>query len=181
MRLKARMLRAAVVLGALLAAPSFLAASVNPAAIQKPLAERVRHELAMLPYYNVFDNLSFTLDGGRVTLLGEVVRPVLKSDAEAAVRRIPGVESVTNEVKVLPLSPMDDGIRLREYYTLYRDSVLSRYALGAVPSIHIIVDRGQVTLEGVVANEADRNIANIRANSVPGVFSVTNNLRVERS
>jgi hyperosmotically inducible periplasmic protein len=143
------------------------------------LEREVRHELAMLPFYTVFDNLEFKVEGYRVELFGQVVRPTLKSDAEAVVRRIEGVGSVVNNIEVLPLSPEDDRIRLAEYRAIYGNSVLNRYALQAIPPIHIIVKNGHVTLEGVVASEMDKNIANVQANSVPGVFSVTNNLRVE--
>jgi len=164
--------------GALLAVPMFLQGSTRSSS--RSLEEQVRHELLMLPYYNVFDNLSFAVAGDRVTLTGQVVRPTLKSDAERVVARIPGVAGVTNEITVLPLSPFDNRIRLGVLRAIYSQPALWRYGLGAVPSIHIIVNNGNVTLEGVVNNETDKNIANIRANSVPGVFSVTNNLRVER-
>lgn len=141
----------------------------------------VRHELVMLPYYGVFDNLSFRVeDGGRtVMLMGQVTRPTLKSDAENVVKDIEGVERVVNNIEVLPLSPNDDRIRLAVYRAIYGHTALNRYALAAVPSIHIIVRNGNVTLEGVAASEGDKNIANIQARGVSGVFSVTNNLRVE--
>jgi len=140
----------------------------------------VRHQLVMLPYYGVFDDLAFKLDGGTVTLMGAVVRPVLKSDAENVVKRIEGVTQVINEIKVLPPSPMDDQIRRAVYRAIYGDPALStRYGFRAVPSIHIIVENGRVTLEGVVANEMDKNLCNLRANGVPNVFSVTNELQVE--
>ncbi len=145
-----------------------------------PLEQRVRHELVMLPYYNVFDNLAFRVEGGRVVLSGQVVRPTLKSDAERVVRAIPGVERVVNNIEVLPLSPNDDRIRLALLRAVYWQPSLSRYGLGTQPSIHIIVKNGHVTLEGVVNNTADRNIAGLQANGVSGVFSVTNNLRVEK-
>ncbi len=143
------------------------------------LIRQVRHELVMLPYYGVFDNLAYRIDGSTVTLLGQVTRPTLKSDAGNVVKDIEGVERVDNQIKVLPLSPNDDRIRLALYRAIYGQTALNRYAMQAVPPIHIIVDNGNVTLEGVVANEGDKNIANIQANGVPGVFSVTNNLRVE--
>jgi hyperosmotically inducible periplasmic protein len=144
------------------------------------IASQVRHELLQLPYYGVFDDLAFRVDGDTVTLLGAVVNPVLKSDAERAVKRIEGVGHVKNEIEVLPLSPNDDQIRMAEYKAIYGDPVLStRYGYRALPSIHIIVKNGNVTLVGVVANEADKNLVGIRANSVPGVFSVANNLQVE--
>jgi hyperosmotically inducible protein len=139
----------------------------------------VRHELVTLPFYGVFDNLAFQVDGGTVTLLGQVSRPTLKTDAERVVKSIEGVERVINRIEVLPLSPYDDRIRLATYRAIYGNTALNRYALQAVPPIHIIVKNGNVTLEGVVANEGDKNIADIQARSVPGVFSVTNNLGVE--
>jgi hyperosmotically inducible periplasmic protein len=132
-----------------------------------------------LPYYNIFDNLEYQVDGNLVILSGQVTQPVLKSDAENVVKRIEGVESVTNNIEVLPLSPSDDRIRLATYRAIFGADGLYRYAMGANPSIHIIVDNGHVTLVGVVANQMDKNIAGIRANGVFGVFSVTNNLRVE--
>jgi hyperosmotically inducible protein len=147
------------------------------------LENEVRHELVMLPYFGVFDNLEFeVLDGGKhVILSGQVRRPTLRSDAGRVVERIEGVERVTNNIEVLPLSPNDDRIRIAVARAIFGDSVLSRYSWGAVPPIHIIVKNGDVTLEGVVANETDKNIANIRANGVFGVFSVNNDLRVENS
>jgi hyperosmotically inducible protein len=145
------------------------------------LENEVRHELVMLPYFGVFDNLEFQVseDGKHVTLSGQVTRPTLRSDAGRVVQRMEGVEHVTNNIEVLPLSPMDDRTRLAVAQTIFRDSVLSRYSWGAVPPIHIIVKNGHVTLRGIVANETDKNIATIRANGVFGVFSVTNDLRVE--
>jgi hyperosmotically inducible periplasmic protein len=137
------------------------------------------HELLMLPYYSVFDNLEFQVaNGNTVILSGQVTRPVLKSDAENAVKKIEGVEKVVNNIEVLPPSPMDDRIRHAEYRAIYGYDGLSRYSWGTVPSIHIIVKNGHVTLVGAVDSEADKNMAGIRANTVPGVFSVTNNLRV---
>ena len=139
----------------------------------------IRHELVMLPYYGVFDNLAYKVDGYKVTLMGQVTRPTLKSDSERVVKDIEGVEQVINNIEVLPLSPQDDRIRMAAFRTIYGHTALNRYALSAVPPIHIIVNNGKITLEGVVANEGDKNIAGIQANSVPGVFSVTNNLRTE--
>ena len=143
------------------------------------LVREVRHELVMLPYYGVFDNLAYRVDGGHVTLLGEVTRPTLKSSAENVVKDIEGVENVTNNIEVLPLSPNDDRIRMAAYRAIYGHTALNRYALQAVPPIHIIVENGDITLEGVVANEADKNIAVMQANGVSGAFSVKDNLRVE--
>jgi hyperosmotically inducible protein len=144
------------------------------------VSKEVRHELVMLPYYGVFDNLAYRVNGGTVTLVGQVTRPTLKSDAGNAVKNIEGVERVDNQIQVLPPSPMDDRIRMAEYRAIYGQTGLDRYALQAVPPIHIIVDNGKVTLEGVVSTQGDKDMANIRANGVPGVFSVNNNLRVEK-
>jgi hyperosmotically inducible protein len=144
------------------------------------IAREVRHELIMLPYYGVFDHLAFRVNGPVVELYGQVTRPTLKSAAENVVKRIDGVEKVVNKIEVLPVSPNDDRLRMDLYRTIYGHPALNRYALQAVPPIHIIVKNGNVTLEGVVATEMDKNIANIQANSVPGVFSVTNNLKVEQ-
>jgi hyperosmotically inducible protein len=146
---------------------------------QQRLEREVRHELVMLPFYGVFDNLAFKVTGYNVVLMGQVTRPTLKADAEQVVKRIEGVERVTNNIEVLPLSSNDDRIRLAVYRALFLDTSLSRYALQAVPPIHIIVKGGHVTLAGVVANEGDRTVANIRARQVPGAFSVTNHLRIE--
>ncbi len=162
------------------ASRSVEANAVQPGAIgQDRLSREVRHELVMLPYYGVFDNLTYQVNGSSVTLSGQVTQPVLKSDAENAVKHMEGVTSVNNQIQVLPLSTMDDQIRIAEYRTIYGTTGLDRYALQAIPPIHIIVSGGHVTLEGVVATQADKDLAGIRANSVPGVFSVTNNLRVE--
>ena len=147
-------------------------------AYRERLAKQVRHQLVMLPWYSVFDNLAFRIDRDKVTLLGQVTRPVLKSDAEAVVKRIEGVASVKNEIEVLPLSPMDDQLRRAVFRAIYGGAGMQRYANQPIPSIHIIVKNGNVTLEGVVDTEMDRNIANLRANQVPNVFSVKNNLVV---
>jgi len=146
---------------------------------QDRVAREVRHELVMLPYYGVFDNLGYRVDGNTVTLMGQVTRPTLKSDAENVVKSIEGVEKVNNQIQVLPLSSMDDRIRIATYRAIFGQPGLDRYAMQAVPPIHIIVDNGKVTLEGIVANQGDKDRAGIQANSVSGVFSVTNNLRVE--
>ena len=144
------------------------------------IIKEVRHELVMLPFYGVFDNLAYKVDpDGTVTLLGQVSRPVLKSDAENAVKRIEGVEKVVNNIEVLPTSINDDQIRRAAYRAIYGNDVLSQYQLRAVPPIHIIVKNGHITLEGVVARQMDKQIAGMQANSVPGAFSVTNNLVVE--
>jgi osmotically-inducible protein OsmY len=150
----------------------------SEAKYREKLYKEVRHQLVMLPWYSVFDNLAYQVDGDKVTLSGQVTRPVLKSDAEAAVKSIEGVASVVNNIEVLPPSPMDDQLRRAVYRAIYGDPGLSRYSIQAVPSIHIIVKNGNVTLEGVVDNETDKNLANLRANGVPNVFSVKNNLVV---
>ncbi len=157
--------------------PGFLLASNKQ---PRDLNDQVRHKLVMLPYFNVFDNLAYRVDGNTVTLYGEVTQPFLKSDAEHAVKHIEGVAQVVDNIKVLPPSPFDNQIRRAEYRAIFGYSSLYRYAMGAIPSIHIIVDNGHVTLVGVVGNEMDKNLAGVRANGVPGVFSVTNELQVER-
>ena len=146
---------------------------------EERIQKDVLHELRMLPYYTIFDNLSFKVNGNEVELYGQVVQPVLKSDAEGVVKRVEGVRRVVNNIEVLPTSNFDDRIRLAEYRAIYRHVGLDRYGFQAMPPIHIIVKNGNVTLTGVVANKMDRNIAGIQANTVPGVFSVTNDLRVE--
>lgn len=147
---------------------------------QQQIMKKVRKELVTLPYYGVFDNLAYKVEGDTVTLYGQVVRPTTRKDAEHRVARIKGVERVVNNIEVLPLSSLDDSIRVRMYRTLFRAGGLYRYGMGANPSIHIVVNRGHVTLEGVVSSEGDKNLAYITARGVPGVFSVTNNLRSER-
>jgi len=148
---------------------------------QERITREVRHELLMLPWFGVFDNIAFKVDGSTVTLLGQVVRPSLKSDAQNAVKHIEGVEKVDNQIEVLPTSPMDDRLRLELYRAIYGYPALEKYALGVQKPIRIIVKNGRVTLEGVVDNEGDKNFAGMRANGVPGIFSVSNNLRVESS
>jgi hyperosmotically inducible protein len=125
--------------------------------------------------------MMFKVDGDNVTLLGQVVRPTLKSDAESAVKGIESVASVNNQIEVLPVSPMDDQLRRAVYRAVYGDTALSRYGMSALPSIHLIVKNGHVTLEGVVDSESDKNLANLRTSGVPNVFSVTNNLNVSSS
>jgi len=134
----------------------------------------------MLPYYGIFDDLAFNVEGSTVTLMGAVVDPVLKDDAGRVVKKVQGVTNVVNNIEVLPVSPMDNQIRHAEYHAIYGDpSISTRYGFRALPSIHIIVKNGHVTLEGVVANQADKNLIGIRANGVPNTFQVTNNLIVE--
>jgi len=150
---------------------------VSPQAVAR-IQKEVRHELVMLPFLNVFDNLAFKVDGYNVTLLGQVRNEVVKSDAEAAVKKIEGVEKVDNQIEVLPLSPMDDRLRRSLYRAIYGYGPLQQYSLPVLKPIRIIVKNGRVTLEGVVEREGDKNMAGIRANGVHGVFSVTNNLAV---
>lgn len=155
-------------------------AFIRGPASQSPLARQVRHQLLMLPYYTIFDDLAFYVNGSNVTLVGAVTNPTLKSDAGNVVKGIEGVTHVDNQIKVLPLSPMDWQIRRAEFRAIYGDPQIGdRYGRQALPPIHIIVENGHVTLEGVVANQGDKNLIGIRANGVPNVFSVTNNLRVE--
>jgi hyperosmotically inducible periplasmic protein len=152
---------------------------ISPQAEQR-IQKEVRHELVMLPYLNVFDNLAFKVDGYDVTLLGQVVNPTLKSDAENAVKRIEGVEKVINQIEVLPPSPMDDQLRRRLFRAIYGYPALQRYALPTIKPIRIIVKNGHATLEGVVDTDSDKNLVGIRANGVSGLFSVTNNLVVAK-
>ncbi len=147
---------------------------------QERIIKEVRHELLMLPYVGVFDYLAYKVEGYNVTLIGQVVKPVTKSDAENVVKHIEGVEKVDNQIEVLPPSPLDDGIRRRLYRAIYGYPALERYALGTQKPIRIIVKNGRVTLEGAVDTDADRNIVGIRANGVSNVFSVTNNLQTPK-
>jgi len=156
---------------------------------QHPVSERaaqriqkeVRHELVMLPYVNVFDNLAFKVEGYKVTLLGQVTNPSIKSDAEKAVKGIEGVEAVDNQIEVLPPSPNDARLRRALFRAIYGYGPLEKYSLGVIKPIRILVKGGHVTLEGVVDSQADKDLAGLRANGVSGVFSVTNNLQVVKS
>ena len=148
---------------------------------QERITREVRHELLMLPYFGVFDYIAYKVDGYNVTLLGQVVRPTLKSDAENVVKHIEGVEKVDNQIEILPPSPTDDRLRLRLFRAIYNYPALQRYELGVQKPIRIIVKNGRVTLEGVVDSESDKNLAGLRANTVSGIFSVTNNLQVVKS
>jgi hyperosmotically inducible protein len=145
---------------------------------QERVVKEVRHELLMLPYFGVFDYIAFKVDGYNVTLLGQVVRPVTKSDAEGAIKHIEGVEKVDDQIEVLPPSPLDDGLRVQLYRAIYGFPALERYALGVQKPIRIIVKNGHVSLEGVIDSDGDKNLAGVRANGVPGIFSVANNLQV---
>ncbi len=173
-----------VLAAAIVAAPMIVQASKQtPSSAPSPqtaeqIEKHVRHELVMLPWFSVFDNLSFNVNGDTVTLMGEVTQPTLRSSAENVVKQVEGVTKVKNEIEVLPLSPFDDSIRWRTARAIYGYPALQRYGLGTQPSIRIIVKNGNVSLEGVVNSEADRNLAGIRANGVFGTFKVTNNLKV---
>lgn len=172
-------------LSGMLVSPAFLLAQrhdvlVNRGSNESQLEQHVRHQLLMLPYYTVFDHLGFRVQGSTVTLLGSVTNPVLKSDAENVVKSIEGVTQVNNDIEVLPISPMDAQIRRAEFRAIYDNPQIGdKYGNRALLPIHIIVKNGHVTLEGVVANQFDKNLIGVRASSVPNVFSVTNNLRVE--
>jgi len=148
---------------------------------QSRIQREVRHELLMLPYFGVFDNIAYQVDGDTVTLLGSVTRPTLKSDAENVVKRIEGVSRVVNKIDVLPPSSMDDQLRVALFRAIYGYPALEKYSLGVQKPIRIIVKSGQITLEGVVDSQADKDLAGMRAKGVPGGFSVTNNLRVTPS
>lgn len=168
-----------------LAAPSLLAQKPAPQERQKPeeiasstLAREIHHQLLVLPFYSVFDSVNFALEGRKVTLAGQVVRHTLKEHAEAAVKNLEGVDIVVNNIEVLPVSATDDGLRRAVYRAIYEDSLLARYGIQALPSIHIIVKNGNVSLEGFVMSESDRNLAALRAAGVPNVLGVKNNLVV---
>jgi hyperosmotically inducible protein len=143
------------------------------------MSKQIRKKLVMLPYYGVFDNLAYKIDGGTVTLYGQVVRPSTKTDAARSVARVEGVSRVINNIEVLPLSSFDDSLRVRTLRALQRTGGLHRYFMGANPSLHIVVNRGHVTLEGVVDSNLDRQLAYMTARQVPGAFSVTNALRLD--
>lgn len=183
------LIRAFIPLLSLAVASSVLAQNKNNATAPEKgtpryeawLQQEVRHQLLLLPWYTVFDQLGYSVNGYTVTLTGAVVNPTLKSDAQSAVKHIEGVEKVENQIRVLPTSPMDNRIRRAEYRKIYSQPNLSRYGLGNLQSIHIIVENGHVTLTGYVDNESDKNVANIQANSVPNVFSVKNDLVVQNN
>jgi len=155
--------------------------ATGPLRMQDRVSREVFHELVTLPQLTIFDNLQYKVDGNKVTLMGQVRDAILKDSAEKRVKSIEGVESVNNQIEILPASGNDDRIRREVARALFNDERLFRYSMGSVPPIHIIVKNGHVTLQGVVNSEADKNEANIRANSVPGVFSVDNNLQVQKS
>jgi|SRR5579871_942151 len=176
--------RLGAVAAALLLSVGIAAAGSAPQAAlpgtSQDLAKKVRHEIVMYPHYTIWDNIGFRVDQGNVELTGAVTEPYKKSDLTKIIQRIPGVTNVTNELEVLPLSSMDNQLRMQVARAIYRDPMLSRYGMGALPSIHIIVDNGHVSLEGVVSTPADKQIAGMRASSAGLSFgAVTNNLQVE--
>jgi len=177
-RIKARIMVGTVALLALCSSISAQDRNQPSARSEERITLEVRHELLMLPYFTVFDYIAYKVDGATVTLVGAVVNPSVKSDAGNSVKHIEGVEKVDNQIDVLPPSPMDDGLRRRLFREIYGYPALEKYALGVQKPIRIIVKNGRVTLEGVVDNDEDKNLVGIRANGVPGIFQVTNNLQV---
>jgi hyperosmotically inducible protein len=161
-----------------IAMPTIAQPQQNSASEQARITKAVRHELLMLSYLGVFDNIAFKVDGSTVTLLGQVVRPSLKSDAQNVVKHIEGVDKVDNQIEVLPPAPIDSRLRRQLYRAIYGYPALQKYSLSPQKPIRIIVKNGHVTLEGVIDSDADKNLATIRANGVPGIFSVDNNLQV---
>lgn len=177
-------LQAILVTGVLALVPGVLFASNTPAPSapsgpEQALERQVREQIKKLPYYSVFDNLKFSVDGDQVTLEGQVIHPVVRESAIEAVGRIDGVGKVVDQIEVFPLSPNDDYIRIQAYYAIFGYPSLSRYALNARPTIHILVKNGNVTLEGFVTNTLDRQLAENRVAELPGIFSVTNHLRLD--
>ncbi len=180
-RRTARLVFSVLLFGFLLAFCALITAGDQPEkqAQQNYVSREVGHVLALLPFYSVFDILQYTVNGYHVTLKGAVIHAELKPQAEAAVKKVEGVEGVDNQIEVLPVSPLDDQIRSAEFRAIYSQPSLDRYSWQAVRSIHIVVKMGHVDLEGIVDTQADKDAAGIAANSVPGVFSVTNNLVVQ--
>ena len=169
---------AALLMGAVLAAAGTAPQALAPS--DEALAQKVRHEIVMYSRYTLWDNINLSVDNGNVELTGAVSQPYKKSEIGKIVQKIPGVVSLTNRLEVLPLSPMDDQLRLHVARAIFRDPSLSRYAIQAVPPIHIIVSNGHVTLEGVVNNNMEKQLAGMRAASAGLSFgAITNNLRVE--
>jgi len=142
------------------------------------LEKEVRHQLSVLPFYSVFDHVVCSVDGDKVTLSGQVLRPTLKADAETAVRNLEGVGTVTNQIEVLPVSPRDDELRRGIYRAIFEDAVLARYAVQPVPPIHIIVKNGAVTLEGWVESDADKKLAASKVSGVANLAGMKNDLLV---
>jgi len=176
-----RKLATAVVMLTVVLNTGFLHASPSAGDESRNVASQIRHEIAGLPYTGIWDWVEAAIrPDGTVVLQGEVTTPSTKSDAESRIRRIESVSNVINEIRVLPLSSFDNDIRLRVYRSLFNaNSSLSRYALGANPSVHIIVENGRVTLKGVVSNAMDKQLASVATNGVFGVLTVDNQLRLE--
>ncbi|HEY1240260.1 MAG TPA: BON domain-containing protein [Bryobacteraceae bacterium] len=182
--MKSRILGHLVMTGALLLGAGVAGATVNPPALQtdEAISKQVRHEVAMYPYYGIFDNVNYRVVNGNVELTGAVTQPWKKDAIGKSVQKIPGVASLSNDLQVLPLSPMDNQLRLRIARAIYSDPALSRYAIQAIPPIHIIVNNGHVTLDGVVNNDLEKQVAGMRASTAGLSFGpVVNNLRVENS
>jgi osmotically-inducible protein OsmY len=179
--MKTRMLGRFLMAAALLtgAAAATTKTNANLPQNDSDIAAKVRHEIVMYPRYSMWDDIGFRVANGNVELMGEVNQPVKKQDIERLVQRVPGVTSVTNEIKVLPLSAMDDRLRVQVANAIYRDPMLSRYGMGAIPAIHIIVENGHVTLTGTVSTDMEKQIAGMRASSSLSLGFVTNNLVVE--
>jgi len=178
--MKLRIIGNLAVAGSLLAALGAAKTPSNISYTDPQIAAKVAHEIRMYTRYTIWDNVNFRVQNGNVDLTGQVSQPYKKDDLQRIIDRVPGVTSVTNDLQVLPLSSMDDRLRSEIARAIYRDPVLSRYGAGPLPSIHIIVDNGHVTLEGVVSSETDRNIAGLRANGAGLSFGpVVNHLRVE--
>lgn len=174
--IKSRLMMLAISLATAASVAFAAPTSASPGAAQTN--NKIRKELVTLPYYGVFDNLAYEVQGNTVILSGQVVRPTTRKDAERRIARIEGIDRVINNIEVLPVSSFDDSIRVRAYRAVFGSGSNYRHAMGANPSIHIVVNRGHVTLEGIVSNRMDSQLAYVAANQVPGVFSVTNNLRV---
>lgn len=180
--MKTRFMGRVLMAAALVAGSAFAASKTNANMPQtdEQIARSVRHEIAMYPYYGIFDDLSFNVINGQVQLAGDVTEPVKKSDIGNIVAKVPGVTSVTNSIHVLPLSDFDNRLRIQVARAIYRDPAMTSIAMEAVPSVHIIVNNGHVTLTGIVGTEMQKSIAGIRANGAGLSFGpVNNNLVVE--
>lgn len=173
-------LRSFIALGLAIIAVSFVSVSAQSNSGNISIEQQVRKRILKLPRYEVFDSIGYTVNGDTVTLSGKVRNAVNKKDAERSVSKIVGVSHVVNNIEVLPLGSFDDSIRVRLYEQLSEAGALSRYLWPTNPSVRLIVDRGHVSLEGYVANRGDYNTMNVIANGIFGVFSVTNNLKVDR-
>lgn len=173
--------KALILIGAVVVAAA-LNSGIVAARPQTDIEKEVAKKILRLPYYEVFDVISFTVDDeGTVTLYGKVRNAINRPSAESAVKRVPGVKKVVNNIQLLPVSRYDDELRRRLYRSITRTADLYRYFLPVNPPVRLIVERGHITLEGNVATRGDSNLMNIAANSVSGAFSVTNNLKIEKS